>query len=117
MDTRHVLNDGVTIAVAYPAEGPSRLRRDYDGMRFVANWGKSYGTKAEYKFRQKIFETKDKELQEINSDPTNTFTVDHNKFSDWTAEEYGRLLGYRADDKLELEKVRLLGLPYSRCVP
>jgi len=76
-----------------------RMRQaDYDYMRYVSNWGKSYGTKAEFDFRQKIFEAKDKELNEIMSQ-NGSFTVEHNMFSDWTAEEYKKLLGYTQVDK------------------
>jgi len=62
----------------------------------VANFGLNYGTAEEYTFRQAIYETKDKENDEINANPENTFTVGHNQFSTWTDAEYKRLLGYRA---------------------
>jgi len=38
---------------------------------------------------------KDAGIAEINSDPSNTFTVGHNKFSTWTDDEYKALLGYK----------------------
>ena len=62
----------------------------------VAAHGLSFGTPEEYQFRQAIFERKDRENDEINADPANTFTVGHNQFSTWTDAEYKRLLGYRA---------------------
>jgi cathepsin L len=62
----------------------------------VAAYGLTYGTAEEYTFRQAIFEAKDKENDEINADPKNTFTVGHNQFSTWTDAEYKRLLGYKA---------------------
>ena len=61
----------------------------------VAAYGLSFGTPEEYQFRQAIYERKDKENDEINADPENTFTVGHNMFSTWTDAEYKRLLGYR----------------------
>lgn len=39
---------------------------------------------------------KDAAMIEINADPTNTFTVGHNKFSTWTDDEYKAILGYRS---------------------
>jgi hypothetical protein len=36
-------------------------------MEHVANYGLSYGTMAEYNFRQEIYEMLDIELQEINA--------------------------------------------------
>jgi hypothetical protein len=35
---------------------------------------------------------KDREYKSINSDPRNTFTVGHNKFSDWTDAEFQAIL-------------------------
>lgn len=34
-------------------------------------------------------------MAEINANPSNTFTVDHNQFSTWTDDEYKVLLGYK----------------------
>jgi len=61
----------------------------------VADYGLSYGTEAEYDYRFKLYALKDQILREINSDPENTFTVGHNKFSTWTNEEYSKLLGLK----------------------
>ena len=61
----------------------------------MADFGLSYGTKEEYKFRFEIYKRKDLENQEINNDPYNTFTVGHNQFSTWTDAEYKRILGYK----------------------
>jgi hypothetical protein len=35
----------------------------------------------------------DKKIQEINSNPNNTFTVGHNLFSTWTDDEYSMMQG------------------------
>ena len=61
----------------------------------AASYGLSYGTEDEYDYRFKLYALKDNIINEINSDPENTFTVGHNKFSTWTAEEYSRLLGLK----------------------
>jgi len=82
----------------------------------VAAFGLSYGTTEEYLFRQAIFETKEKENQEINANPENTFTVGHNQFSTWTDAEYKRLLGYRAPKnatEIEVKELSTVDLPTS----
>ena len=38
-----------------------------------------------------------REIERVNSQPGNTFTVDHNKLSDWTEQEKNRLNGWRMD--------------------
>jgi len=46
-----------------------------------------------------LFEQKNKEIEEINADPENTFTAAHNKFSTWTADEQLKVMGLKADAK------------------
>lgn len=62
-------------------------------MTHVANYGLSYGTQEEYQFRLGVFAEADAELNQINADPENTYTVGHNKFSTLTAEERKRHRG------------------------
>jgi hypothetical protein len=64
-------------------------------VQHIAAYGISYGTKEEYNFRLAIYQQKEVENIEINSNPENTFTVGHNQFSSWTDSEYKKLLGYR----------------------
>jgi hypothetical protein len=55
---------------------------DYEFIRFVAKYGKSYGTKSEFEFRSAQFK---KTLAEINAHPSDsTSTVGVNQFSDFT---------------------------------
>jgi C1A family cysteine protease len=67
-----------------------------DFLEHVSSYGLSYGTTEEYMFRQAIFDNNTVEYAKINAIPENTFTVGHNFMSTWTAEEYKKLLGYRA---------------------
>jgi hypothetical protein len=67
---------------------------DYKFINYVAEHGKSYGTKEEYNFRKSIFAAKDAEMNQIN-DEQGSYTLGHNKFSDWTDSEYKRILGYK----------------------
>jgi C1A family cysteine protease len=64
-------------------------------IEHISNYGISYGTAEEYKFRLGIFAKKDQENQDINANEENTFTVGHNQFSTWTDAEYKKLLGFR----------------------
>ena len=67
-------------------------------VEHISNFGLTFGTQAEYKFRLNLFALKDKEYNRINADVKNTFTVGHNKFSTWTDTEYGKLLGEKPSE-------------------
>ena len=43
--------------------------------------------------RKDQFKLSHEAIEEINSSNDNSFQADHNKFSDWTHEEYKQLLG------------------------
>jgi len=68
---------------------------------YIAQFGKMYGTKAEYKFRLAVFSENMQKIGEHNSE--NGDDDDHrlgiNHMADWTSSEYKRLLGYKADLK------------------
>ena len=63
--------------------------------QYVAEQGKSYATKEEYNFRLNLFAQKHQEIAEISQTNGGSFTLGHNLFSDWTKDEYRRLLGYK----------------------
>ena len=67
-------------------------------MKHLADFGKSYATKDEYEFRLALFAKKHIEMAKINS-TNGSFTVGHNMFSDWTQEEFQKLLGYKKPEK------------------
>merc|ERR1719197_1508872 len=64
-------------------------------MRYVTEWGKSYGTKAEFVFRMEQFKKTMAKMAEHNTNDAHKSTVGHNQFSDWTEAEYKKLLGYK----------------------
>jgi len=64
-------------------------------LKFVAKYGKSYGTKEEFEFRGDVFKNTLAALAEVNSQNDNTFRVGVNKFADWTPAEYKRMLSYK----------------------
>jgi C1A family cysteine protease len=65
---------------------------DYEFFRYVANYGKSYGTKAEFEFRAAEFKRKLALIREHNSS-NDTHTIGVNKFTDFTPQEMKRMLG------------------------
>ena len=56
-------------------------------IEHVALFSLSYGTVEEFEFRQSLYTAKDQEIDAINANPENTFTVGHNEFSTWTTAE------------------------------
>ena len=71
---------------------------DYDFINFVSEHQKSYGTVAEFNFRKEQFATAQAEINELNAE-NGTATYGHNFMSDWTHEEYKKLLGYKGQKK------------------
>ena len=67
---------------------------DYKFMEFVTQYGKSYGTVAEFMFRKEQFVTRHNLIEEFNADANNTHTVGHNEFSDKTYAEMKKMNGY-----------------------
>ena len=67
---------------------------------YVAKFGKRYGTKEEFQFRMEQYF---KNLQEAKAsmDENSTFTIGENHLTDWTPEEYRRLLGYKKTQEIE----------------
>jgi len=75
---------------------------DYKFMAYVSEWGKSYGTVAEFEFRKSIFAAKHAEIEEFNAG-NNTSTMGHNNFSDFTADEMKKRLGYKHREPTRVE--------------
>jgi len=69
---------------------------DHEFIRYVAEYGKSYGTKAEFEFRAAEFKKKLAKIQEHNSQ-NGSHTVGLNQFADFTEAEMKRLNGYRPE--------------------
>ena len=68
-------------------------------IQHMANESISYGTKEEYEFRFDIFKKTENDINEINSNPENTFTAGHNKFSTYTDSEFNKMLGGLPSDE------------------
>ena len=61
-------------------------------LSYVAQHGKHYSTIEEMTKRQKLWQQADDFINNYNP---KGFTMKHNKFSDWTAEEKKSILGLR----------------------
>jgi C1A family cysteine protease len=63
--------------------------------QYVAKYGKNYGTVEEFQYREQLFNERKIAYAKENSKNENTFTVGVNQFTDWTTEEYKKILGYK----------------------
>tara|TARA_B110000305_G_C18986660_1_gene424126 strand:+ start:93 stop:452 length:360 start_codon:yes stop_codon:yes gene_type:complete len=64
-------------------------------FQFIAEHGKTYGTRAEYHFRLNQFSQNLKEIEAFNAEPNQTSTVGVNFLTDMTKEELKQRLGYK----------------------
>jgi len=94
------------IALNYQAPAGTQLfqseimtAEDHEFIRYVAEYGKSYGTKAEFEFRSAQFKQNLVQIAEHNSQNGQTSSVGINQFTDKTPSEMKRMNGYRADLK------------------
>ena len=71
---------------------------DHEFIKYVAKYGKSYGTKAEFEFRSAQFKETLGKVAAHNSE-NGTSTVGINEFSDKTSAEMSRMLGYKQQPK------------------
>ena len=77
---------------------------------FVAEHGKNYQNDQERNFRKTIFEESLKKVNEHNASGK-SWTLGINKFSDWTKEEYKRMLGFRSTRNHKREFATLGDIP------
>merc|ERR1712195_68163 len=72
---------------------------DYKFMAYVSEYGKSYGTVAEFMFRKEQWTVRHNDIESFNADTNNTHTVGHNEFSDKTFAEMKKLNGYMPSEQ------------------
>lgn len=68
---------------------------DTEFMKYVSEYGKSYGTKEEYEFRSQQFKQNLIAISMHNQQNDVTYQLGLNHFADWTQQEYKALLGYK----------------------
>jgi hypothetical protein len=68
-------------------------RNDFKFMKFIATHNKNYATLEEYAIRFGRFVEMDKYIEEVNAPNSGfTHTAGHNKFSDWTKDEFEKMM-------------------------
>lgn len=72
-------------------------------MKYLNEYGKSYGTKAEYRFRLEQFKKTKKFISEHDEKATG-HTVGINHMADFTAEEYKKLLGFKKPKDFKIDE-------------
>ena len=80
---------------------------DHEFIKYVAEYGKSYGTKAEFEFRAAQFKKNLAAIEEHNAS-NGTSTVGVNQFTDMTPAEFKRLLGYKASKRVAAKEAKVL---------
>jgi len=66
---------------------------EFEFMKYIAKWNKSYVTREEFKARLGEYLRIDEFIKEVNApDSKYSHTAAHNKFSDWTEAEYKSML-------------------------
>ena len=80
-------------------------------FQFIANHGKTYGTRAEYMFRLNQFSQKLNEIEAFNAEPNQTSTVGVNFLTDMTKDELKQRLGYKNLDLAGPEDKQFVELP------
>jgi len=84
----------VLAAVAGYAAAMSEIESNFLG--YITQFGKSYASIAEYEHRLEQFAMKHSYIQGHNA-TEESYKLAHNKFSDWTEEEYKSILTYRPE--------------------
>ena len=83
-----------TIALVGAVTAEPTLADEFEFMAYIAKHNKSYGTRAEYYARLARWAEADAFIKEVNAPGSgHTHTAGHNRFSDWTHEEYTKMLG------------------------
>merc|ERR1719491_684168 len=70
---------------------------------YVAKYNKTYGSVEDFDFRLEQFLRTHAFIEEINNSATETHTAGHNKFSDWTEEEFKAIQGLKSHHTANLE--------------
>ena len=74
-------------------------QNDYEFLHFVSKYGKQYPTRQEFNLRSVQFKHTLNIINEHNAQPDITSTQGINQFSDWTAEEWNKMLGSKVESR------------------
>jgi len=81
-----------TLYVLYPT---STVDADAAYMKYISEHNKNYASEEEYNFRRALFAAELERVEKWNAEG-HSWTQGLNEFSDWTHDEYKRLLGYKS---------------------
>merc|ERR1719198_1753615 len=88
--------------ISAAALGEVMDNREFEFMHWIAKWNKSYGTREEYRLRLAEWLKVDEFVKEVNApDSEYTHTATHNHFSDFTRDEFKRMMTLK-DNKVDL---------------
>jgi cathepsin L len=93
------------IAAALATAATAVSQNEFEFINWVAQHGRNYQSLAEYEHRLAQFTRVNEFIKEHNT-LGNTYTVGHNKMSDWTEEEYKAILTHTPmpeDEKIYAE--------------
>ena len=79
---------------------------DYEFMKWVSEYGKMYGTRAEFDFRLEQFKNTLDFIEQHNSKGEHTVGI--NEFAAHTPEEWKKMLGYNASLRLSAKEPKIL---------
>ena len=106
-----------TFAIAAFAGVASALSTaEFNYLQYVSEFGKSYGTVAEFNMRMELFAARDAIINEHNADDAKTSTMGHNFLSDWTPAEQAKLRGLIGEPVTTGEVFRATNEPVANAV-
>jgi len=99
------------VSLALAGVASAITQNDIKFMDHLAKHGKGYDTISEFNLRAAIFAKADARIAKSNANPEHTFTLGHNKFSDWTDAELEKINGSRIPK--EDEELPTLNMEYA----
>ena len=82
--------------------------QDQEFMKYVSEFGKSYGTKEEFEFRSAQFKNNIGAIMMHNSMNGVTYQLGLNEFADYTQEEFKNLLGVKPQPRMLRQEVEIV---------
>eukprot|EP00344_Euplotes_crassus_P012191 CAMPEP_0197002062 /NCGR_PEP_ID=MMETSP1380-20130617/6618_1 /TAXON_ID=5936 /ORGANISM="Euplotes crassus, Strain CT5" /LENGTH=334 /DNA_ID=CAMNT_0042420001 /DNA_START=44 /DNA_END=1048 /DNA_ORIENTATION=+ len=101
---------GVLTAAYFTLSSSTVDELDLQFTQFTTQFDKNYQNEDEYNFRRSIFEKNLKVINEHNAEGK-SWTLGTNEFTDWTDEEYKRLLGLKSTVSATAQSEKIGMLP------
>lgn len=75
------------------------MANEAEYMEYVTRFSKFYTTREEFEYRMALYIQNDFRIKQENRYSENTFTLDHNQFSDWSFAEFQKMHAYKPPKK------------------